>query len=249
MEVQILHKEQIMKLFVLAGGLGTRLRKIVSDVPKPMALVNGEPFLSYVLRYWRKQGVTSFVISVGYLSEIIEHQYGKHFEGCPIRYIHESSPLGTGGAFLKFLKETNPKSPFVMVNGDTFFEVELYNLKKNHDISGSILTVCAFHSTETDRYSSIFHDTDGRIIDFGRNHNDKTGQIICNGGVYMVSPMVYDYLKSYGDQKCSLENDLIKLLIAKSKGVYVKLFDSPFLDIGLPDDYKRAKEFLTKKKD
>ena len=237
-----------MQLFILAGGQGTRLRKIVSKVPKPMANVHKKPFLNYVLRYWKKQGVESFIISIGYLAEIIESYYGNCFEGIPVRYIQEKTPLGTGGAFLKLLRESTLDKPFIMVNGDTFFEVELFKLEKYHNLSGSIFTVCGFESENTERYSHIFHDTNGRITDFGLKSSEEKNKIVCNGGVYMVSPSVYHHFQNYGEQKCSLETDLIKSLIDKRKNIFVKLFDSPFLDIGLPNDYKNAKEFLKKRR-
>jgi NDP-sugar pyrophosphorylase family protein len=156
-----------MELFVLAGGLGTRLREVVSDVPKPMAPVDGEPFLSYVLRYWKKQGVSAFLISVGYLAEKIQGYYGNSFEGCSIRYMEEISPLGTGGAFMKMLREVMPTNPFLMVNGDTFFAVDLLSLKKCHHQNGAILTICAFNSIETDRYACINQNAEGKVLDFG----------------------------------------------------------------------------------
>jgi D-glycero-alpha-D-manno-heptose 1-phosphate guanylyltransferase len=235
-----------MELFILAGGLGTRLRKVVNDVPKPMAIVNGKPFLTHILRYWKKNGISAFIISVGYLAEIIESQYGSTFEGCSIRYIHEKYPLGTGGAFLKFLKETKPVSHFLMVNGDTFFDIDLHSLKKYHNVSNSLLTICAFQSTDTVRYTSISYNADGRITYFGKKNNNEK-KIVCNGGVYMISPLVFNYLESYGNHQCSFEGDLINFLISKSGDLFVKFFDSPFLDIGLPNDYKRANDFLKRR--
>jgi D-glycero-alpha-D-manno-heptose 1-phosphate guanylyltransferase len=237
-----------MELFVLAGGLGTRLREVVSDVPKPLALVNGEPFLSYVLRYWKKQGVSAFVISVGYLAEKIQGYYSNSFEGCSIRYIQEISPLGTGGAFLKMLREVMPNNSFLMVNGDTFFAVDLLSLKKCHDQNAAVLTICAFSSTETDRYACINQNAEGKIVDFGQKSHEGPSEIICNGGVYMFDASVHNYLKGFEEDSYSLESDLIKPLILKSNSVFVKVFNAPFLDIGLPHDYERAAEILKAEK-
>jgi D-glycero-alpha-D-manno-heptose 1-phosphate guanylyltransferase len=237
-----------MELFVLAGGLGTRLREVVSDVPKSMAPVDGEPFLSYVLRYRKKQGVSAFLISVGYLAEKIQGYYGNSFEGCSIRYMEEISPLGTGGAFMKMLREVMPTNPFLMVNGDTFFAVDLLSLKKCHHQNGAILTICAFNSIETDRYACINQNAEGKIVDFGQKSHQGPSEIICNGGVYMFDASVRNYFKGFEEESYSLESDLIKPLISKSNSVFVKVFNAPFLDIGLPHDYERAAEILKAEK-
>ena len=235
-----------MELFILAGGLGTRLRELVKDVPKPMALVKDEPFLNHVMRYWKKQGIKKINISIGYLGKVIKDYYGKSFEGTEINYIIENTPLGTGGAFLKFLKIFNSSDNFLMINGDTFFKVNLSNTVKFHNSSNSILTICAFQSENFNRYSNILHDEKGRIIKFGVKNSSINQKFICNGGVYVVSPHIYNYFVNYKKNKCSLENDLFNYLITKNKNIFVKLCDSHFLDIGLPNDYKYAEEFLEK---
>ena len=91
--------------YVLAGGLGTRLRKEISDVPKPMAPVNGSPFLKLLLNFWIKKGVTKFIISVGYLKNHIKNYFGKKYMGVPIEYFEENNPLGTGGGLLIISKK------------------------------------------------------------------------------------------------------------------------------------------------
>lgn len=235
-----------MDLFILAGGLGTRLRELVKDVPKPMALVKDEPFLNHVMRYWKKQGIKKIYISIGYLGKVIKEYYGKSFEGTEINYIIENTPLGTGGAFLKFLKVFNSSHPFLMINGDTFFKVDLLDIEKYHNSLNSILTICAFESENTKRYSNILHDEKGRIIEFGVKNSTINKKFICNGGVYLVSPLIYDYFVNYKKNKCSIENDLFEYLITRNKNIFVKLCKSPFLDIGLPNDYRRAEKFLNK---
>ena len=235
-----------MDLFILAGGLGTRLRELVKDVPKPMALVKDEPFLSHVMRYWKNQGIKKIYISIGYLGKVIKDYYGKSFEGTEIDYIIENTPLGTGGAFIKFIKEFNSSNPFLMINGDTFFKVNLRNIVKYHNSSNSTLTICAFQTENSNRYSNILHDEKGRIIKFGFKNSFIKEKIICNGGVYMICPSIKNYLVGYKKKECSLENDLFNFLITRNINMFVKTYDSPFLDIGLPNDYKRAKEFVEK---
>ena len=233
-----------MQLFILAGGLGTRLRKVVNNVPKPMARVNNHPFLTYVLKYWIKQGVKSFVISVGYLASIIKDYYGDNFDGHPIFYLEETTPLGTGGALLSFIEKINPKSNFIMINGDSFFEINLNSLKNFHNRLDALLTISAFQSDETKRYAPIDFDSYGRVKNFGIVKINKDKKIICNGGVYIIDPKIYYFLKKYHNQKCSFETDLMNTLIINSNAVFVKLFENRFLDIGIPKDYKLAEDFF-----
>lgn len=86
-----------MKAIILAGGLGTRLRSVVSDVPKPMAVVGGRPFLSHLMDYWISQGVDGFILSVGYKAEVLQKYFGERYNGIPLFYVVEDRPLGTGG--------------------------------------------------------------------------------------------------------------------------------------------------------
>ena len=121
-----------MEAVILAGGLGTRLRGIVSNVPKPMAPVNGIPFLSYVLDNLIDNGITRFILSVGYKYEFIEKIYGNSYRRCEIIYSVESKPLGTGGAIKKAINYINDKY-FFIVNGDTIFKTDIKKeLKKNY---------------------------------------------------------------------------------------------------------------------
>jgi D-glycero-alpha-D-manno-heptose 1-phosphate guanylyltransferase len=114
--------------YILAGGLGTRLRSVVSDVPKPMAPICGQPFLKLLLNFWIKQGITKFIISVGYLKEKVISFFGKEHNGIFIEYFEEDTPLGTGGALIILSKRL--KEDFIVINGDTFFDVSLPQLKK-----------------------------------------------------------------------------------------------------------------------
>ena len=115
---------------ILAGGLGTRLRKVAPKVPKPMAPINNRPFVEYQMDYWINQGITQFILSVGYLKDVIINHFGNSYKGISIEYVEESSPLGTGGGLLFAAK--NLHETFVVLNGDTFFEVNINSLYKFH---------------------------------------------------------------------------------------------------------------------
>ena len=116
-----------LEAIVLAGGLGTRLKSVVSNVPKPMAPIGDKPFLEYILKYLKKNGITRAILSVGYKSEIIEEYFGNNFEGIDLVYSVEKEPLGTGGAIKKAMSKVKSNQVYI-INGDTFFDINLKSL-------------------------------------------------------------------------------------------------------------------------
>ena len=120
----------ITSAIILAGGLGTRLRSVVADMPKPMAPVNGRPFLEYLLDYWQNQGISHFIISVGYRHEIITGYFGARYKNATIKYAIEKTPLGTGGGFLLASDHLGDDRTFLLLNGDTYFPINLASLEK-----------------------------------------------------------------------------------------------------------------------
>lgn len=120
-----------MEALILAGGLGTRLRAAVPDLPKPMAPIRNRPFLEHQMDYWIGQGVTKFILSVGYMHELIEAHFGETYRQCPVVYAREAAPLGTGGGLLLGLSHAQENEVLVL-NGDTFFEVSLAQFRAQH---------------------------------------------------------------------------------------------------------------------
>src|SRR3989344_6164126 len=113
-----------MEAIILAGGLGSRLRATVPDLPKPMAPIHGRPFLEYLLDYWAGQGVSRFVLSVGYKRDIIEEHFATRYKGTEADYAVEDQPLGTGGGFLLRLNPLGRTGPFLILNEGTYLEVD-----------------------------------------------------------------------------------------------------------------------------
>ncbi|MDA0902475.1 MAG: sugar phosphate nucleotidyltransferase, partial [Proteobacteria bacterium] len=144
-----------MQAVILAGGFGTRLKKVVSDVPKPMAPVNGKPFLFYLLSYLRKHHFTDIVLSVGYLKEQIQQYFGDNFLGLNIKYAIEKEPLGTGGAIINSLKLINQNQPVVILNGDTFLEVDYQKLIHHHNITKTNFTIALKEMSDCGRYGLV----------------------------------------------------------------------------------------------
>lgn len=229
---------------ILAGGMGTRLRSVVADVPKPMAPVGGRPFLEYLMDYWIQQGIERFYLSVGYLGQVIREHFGGKYRGKPIDYIVETEPLGTGGGLKYAINSTMWESPeVVVVNGDTWFEVDLAKLTKDHRQHHGAITIALKEIAENDRYGAVGVDQQQKITEFGIK---TSGSCFINGGCYLLNPeWVYEKMTAMPD-KFSLEQDFLAP-VAEQGYVTASLQDVTFLDIGIPEDYMQASDVICNK--
>jgi D-glycero-alpha-D-manno-heptose 1-phosphate guanylyltransferase len=230
----------IKEAIVLAGGLGTRLRCVVKDVPKPMAEVNGKPFLEFVLDYLDKQGIERVILSVGYKWEVIFEYFGNKFKNLKLVYAVETVPLGTGGAIRLACGKVCGDEIFVL-NGDTYFEVNLSELYSYHREKRSNLTIALKEMQDFDRYGAMEIGDNGRILKFLEKTHRTCGFI--NGGVYVLDK---NFLTGFSlPSKFSFEKDFIEIYY-KDYAFYGKKFDNYFIDIGVPEDYERAKKNFEK---
>jgi D-glycero-alpha-D-manno-heptose 1-phosphate guanylyltransferase len=229
-----------MEAIILAGGLGTRLRSVVEDTPKPMAPVAGRPFLSHQMAYWKKQGVTRFILSVGYLHEKIENYFSNAFEGVPLTYVVEKSPLGTGGALLEsLLRVADPN--FLLLNGDTWLKGNLSAMRKFHLERASAFTLGVVSVRNNDRYNAVHFGADARVTAF-QEPNGKNSFI--NAGVYLIERNALLQMRFVRGQKFSLENDFLPVFCNEMKmHAFPVLGD--FIDIGVPADYERAQSMVS----
>ena len=237
---------------VLAGGLGTRLREAVPDVPKPMAPIEGRPFLEYQIDYWLGQGVSRFILSVGYRAEVIMEHFGNTYRNVRIDYAVESSPLGTGGGLLLAAAQLGEDAPFLLLNGDTFFEVDLASLQAFHSAHHAGWTFSLFRADEAGRYMGLDVRADGSIRslragkgDSGKGDSGK-GEIgaLANGGVYLVEPGPLAMAGHSAGDKVSLEDELLPAFEASGGTLFAMECQGKFIDIGVPADYHRAAAFL-----
>ena len=212
---------------ILCGGLGTRLRSVISDVPKPMAPIKNKPFLAFVLEYLKKQNISRVVLAVSYKYEILQEYFGNSYLGMQILYSIEKEPLGTGGAILEALNLINSDSCYVL-NGDTFFDVNLDRLKlDNSDICVALKPMKNF-----DRYGSVDIDNNSYISAF--NEKKFTSNGLINGGVYLIKKNIFNSFNlpnKFSFEEFFQEN----FLIFNAKAT---VFDDYFIDIGIPQDYK-----------
>lgn len=222
---------------VLAGGLGTRLRAVVPDWPKPMAPVRGEPFLAYLLRYLGRQGVNSVLLSVGYKRDAIQTYFGSRFHDMDIGYCAEEEPLGTGGAIIKALRQLEGDRVFV-VNGDTLAHVNYVAMNDLHERSAANITMALSPVPDTSRYGAV-EVMDGRVTRF--SEKGRSGPGLINVGVYRVSR---DFLLGQAfPEKFSFESDFLYPRVA-ALGPAALVTDGYFIDIGVPEDYQRAQQEL-----
>lgn len=225
-----LEKASNLEAIVLAGGLGTRLRSILLDVPKPMAPIGEKPFLEYILKYLHHNGIARVILSVGYKWKIIQAYFGNNFMGIELIYSIEDEPLGTGGAIKKALALCKHNNIFV-VNGDTFFNVNLQGLKlpENSQIELSLKPMKNF-----DRYGCVETNHKGFVTTFTEKGFRESGNI--NGGIYLLSKNIFD--KFSLTEKFSFE-EFIQTNF-KQLNISTKVFDDYFIDIGIPEDYHNA---------
>jgi len=230
----------ISTAIVLAGGLGTRLKGVLKGLPKPMAPIRDRPFLEYQLDFWINQGISRFILSVGYLNQTISSHFGDSYRSVQINYVQENIPLGTGGGLLMAAK--NLAEPFLLLNGDTFFEVDLNNLCLFHNEHNAEWTMSLFRSKDLDRYMGVDLEDNGEILSLQSGGNELT--LLANGGVYLVNPSALKRLNYKPYTKSSLENDLLPKFIALGGGLYGFESSGKFIDIGVPEDYYRAQKIL-----
>ena len=224
---------------ILAGGLGTRLRSVVADLPKPMAPIAGRPFLARQMDYWIKQGITRFVLSVGYRHEAVSDFFGDRYNGAAVEYVIEEIPLGTGGGFLLASQTLPADQPFLLLNGDTYFAVTLPTLEDFAAQSRADWCFSLFPTDDMGRYMGMDVAPDGEI----RALKSGAGRL-GNGGVYWVHPKALAGLPYAAGAKVSLEDDIFPALLAAGKRLTGLAFTSTFIDIGIPADYHHAPDVM-----
>ncbi len=231
-----------MEAVILAGGLGTRLRPAVSDVSKVMAPIHGRPFLHYQLAFWANQGVRRFVLSVGYKSESILNYFGDNFEGVPVEYCIESTPMGTGGGFLLASQKVETDT-FLLINGDTFCDADLGHARRFHEKTVADLTVFVARIPRNDRYGTVVLDPESRVTRFRQPSGAKNSQI--HAGIYLFQRSLVDSLASRMGTAFSLEKDILMEVSFLEKTRVFGFESTGFIDIGTPEDYARAKTLFS----
>lgn len=224
---------------ILAGGFGTRLSHVVSDVPKPMAPIKEKPFLDYIIGTLKQQGFNNFVFLTGYKSEIIENHY-KDLENSI--FIKEELALGTGGAILNAYEHL--QEDFFVINGDTFFDID-YSILEEFGKDKPI-TLALRYTNNVERYGFVDINDNFLVQSFvekGKLAEDKIDGYI-NGGIYLIKKnALKDFVDNFNGNFISLETEIFPKLLKDNK-LYGLPLGGCFIDIGIPEDYYRAQDLI-----
>ncbi|MBS1651893.1 MAG: nucleotidyltransferase family protein [Bacteroidetes bacterium] len=220
---------------ILAGGFGTRLKNVVSDVPKPMAPINEQPFLSYILKYLKHYNVKQVVLSTGYLSDIIINHFQNNYKDILITYSNEILPLGTGGGVRLAMEKCNANEILVL-NGDSFFDIDLNKFYNQHHLSNSNFTLALRKVENASRYGTI-HLEDNIIKQFKEKNNEHTQGLI-NAGIYILNKNLY-LNNTAKNIPFSIEKDFFEKNTS-TLNIHGFEYNDYFIDIGIPEDYLKA---------
>ena len=229
---EVILKEAI----VLAGGLGTRLRGEVPDLPKCMAPVGGRPFIEYVTEHFRRAGVERFVFALGYKSAAFDDFFQRQFPNGGYTVSMEERPLGTGGAIRQACALAVERTVLIL-NGDTFFRIGTGELGAFHAAHRADCTICLKPMRGFDRFGAVELDGEQRVSQFLEKRFTPQGLI--NGGVYALDRE--KFLQERLPAVFSFENDYLEKSLVERR-VYGLVQDAYFIDIGIPEDYRRVQQ-------
>jgi D-glycero-alpha-D-manno-heptose 1-phosphate guanylyltransferase len=228
----------IPEAIVLAGGLGTRLKSAVPDLPKCLAPIAGKPFLGYLLRFCRKQGIHRFIFALGYKNEQVESFVQTTLSPSEYAFSIEKEPLGTGGAIYQAGQLTNGPDAIVL-NADTFFGLNFNGLSSFHQEQKADCTLALKPMKQFDRYGAV--ELDGQQLVSGFNEKKYMENGLINGGVYALhvkSFLIKSFPSVFSFEKDYLEKEY------RQGSIYGMVSDAYFIDIGIPEDYQRAQTEL-----
>ncbi len=231
-------KASAIPLFLLAGGFGTRLSSVVKDVPKPLAPIHGRPFLAYLLENYRRQGVNQFVFLVHHKADLmkafVEQESSKGvLKGCDVKLIEEQQPMGTGGAVKAALSALTGVEHFLVANADTWLSAGIAELLNTNSPA-----IAAVWQENTARYGSL--KTEGSHIIQFIEKSPSAGAGWINAGLYRLHKDLFDNMP---EGPFSIENTLFPALL-QQKALKFAAIDGDFIDIGIPEDYEKCKEYL-----
>lgn len=227
-------------VLILSGGLGIRLREVISDYPKPMADIGGCPFLDILINYVSGFGFRRFILCIGHIGEVIKSYYRNKVTAQEILFSEENEPLGTGGA-VKNAEKLIRSDSFLVMNGDSFCRVDFKGLFNFHTAKKALLSMVLVRSRSPEDFGSVTLDDSRRITDF----NEKIaggGENFISAGIYVMEKDVFSYMP--GQNSFSLEYEMFPKIV--NNQCYGFLTDGEFIDIGTPQRYEEAINLLTR---
>jgi len=242
-----------LQALILAGGLGKRLQPVVNDRPKPMASVGDRPFLEYQLEWLKCQHVDHLILCVGYRYQQIRDYFGDGERwGLQIDYSIEEELMGTGGAIRR--AEQYIQGPFLVLNGDTFFDIDLADLVNFHhantEVQGYVGSIALTEVEDTGSFGSVKLDNHNRITSFlEKKGNDSSGGDISglvNAGIYVLEPEILRFIPP--DRKVSIERETFPAILESDGKLGGFQAGGVFIDIGTPEGYARFKNYFAGRK-
>jgi NDP-sugar pyrophosphorylase family protein len=231
---------EALDIFVLAGGLGTRIRPALGDLPKLLAPISGRPYLAYLLDWLERFGARRVVLGLGYKAQaVIDHLDAQPPGRIDVATVVEPSPLGTAGA-IRFARSALKSDPVLIMNGDSFIDADLCDFVECHRGSGAIGTVLCTEVEDGGRYGRVELDRHGRIVGFAEKDASFRGRALISAGVYLLSAQLLDDIASGAG--ASLERDVFERLPAGRLAAFAGRFQ--FIDIGTPESLERAADVL-----
>lgn len=225
-------------VLIICGGLGTRLKNLFKDRPKPMAEINNKPFLDMLIEYITDFGFRRFILCAGHKAEVIEEYYRNRNSGVDILISTEEAPLGTGGA-IKNAQRFIKSDIFLAMNGDSFCDVDLYKFIDFHMNKKGLISIALVRNKDNADYGSVIIDDSGRIISFEEKGKKDNANMI-NAGIYLFNAQALSLMPT--GKNFSLEYDFFPNNI--DRGLYGYITEGLFIDIGTPGRYQKAKRFL-----
>ncbi len=238
----------IREAILLAGGLGTRLRTAVPELPKCLAPVRGRPFIAYVTDYFRQQGIEKFIFALGYKSDFFDDFFRETFPAGGYDVSLEKEPLGTGGAIRQACAAVTGRTVLIL-NGDTFFRIGLAALSDFHEEKRADCSLCLKPMTDFDRFVVVELDDEARVSGFREKQYYREGLI--NGGVYALDrepflqaelPRVFSFEKDYLEPAAGAVGAGGAARPAGKTRLFGLVQEKYFIDIGIPEDYRRVQE-------
>lgn len=220
-----------MRLLVLAGGFGTRLKETVGNIPKALAPIDGVPFLRLQLEHWLSQDINELSFLLHHQAEeiilFLQSEKLGLLKDCKIDWLIESAPMDTGGAVANAVRELNLKGDFLVTNADTWLGTGMVELM--HSISPSMAVV---NLADVSRYGQVQFDRDFHVIRFAEK-SAASGPGWINAGIFHLDA---DLFENWDGRPFSLERELFVDLVQTRRLKAVQL-NTDFLDIGVPADY------------
>lgn len=223
-----------MQAILLCGGLGSRLRSVVSDRPKPLADINGKAFMEYLTDELVRQGIRDIIFAAGFKGRMIEDYFasGESY-GINASYAYEEEPLGTAGALRNSLPLIR-EDKVLIINADTFYKIDYHRLYSLFEENRLDMALYTREVADISRYGEL-RSRNNMLLGWNeKSEEHRPGEI--NGGIYLISRSL---IEGIAPGKSSLENSEIPRWIAEGKKIGVIKSEGYFIDIGIPEAYKR----------